>query len=590
MNGLIGGTLAESAARDARVTTDVAAASEAAVRSRGGYTLGLSRLADRDRRGWRVHDDEGVTGLLYGAVPGLDRDEAAGAAFFSGVLDDPAGTLADADGPFAVACTDGEELVVATDRLGTRPVHYAADGDGLVFGSNLAEVAAAVDDPTVDERAVGDLLTIGHVWGEKTLLEEVRYLPPATALRYDGDGTTLTRYWTPTFDTRSRASFARDVTAAYRACLSDAASTVDTSAATMWLSGGLDSRAMVGELARHAPDLRTFTYDANPAGGGNLRIARDVADALGIDNEPVDLTPGPLVEGFADAVTLTDGMLGWKTFCNLTASFALEDPGDVLFEACGQGGMMGDGIGRSAIELSSSPAEALYRAKHKVDAGTTERLLTGDVDPMETYREVAADAAADQHGYAETVLGAYYRNYFPRGDFASNKLVRARTGTRVPLAHGEFLEAVSTMPLECRVGWVPGTRGVVPYGTAEAKLELVRRLDTGVDSIPYERTKVAPTRPLWQHAAGFVLDTGVRRLRGETAYGGRRMASTWTVEHDGLRGMLVGLLEDAADRPFLDSDAVGTVVEEHFETEEADRIGAVSGIATLERWLQSHYD
>ncbi|MFC6793242.1 asparagine synthase-related protein [Halobaculum halobium] len=354
--------------------------------------------------------------------------------------------------------------------------------------------------------------------GEKTLLDQVTYLSPATVLRYDGAETDRQEYWAPTFDTRPRTSFGQNVASAYRSCLGDAASTMDDASVSMWLSGGLDSRAMVGELAERFPDMRTFTYDANPSGGGNLRIARDVADTLGIANETVDLTPGPLVEHFEDAVTLTDGMLGWKTFLNLTASFAVEDPGDVLLEACGQGGMMGDGIGRAAIELSSSPADALYRAKHKVDAETVETLLSGDADPMITYQQ-AVDGV-DQDGYAETVLGAYYRNYFPRGDFASNKLVRARTGTRVPLAHGEFLDAVTKMPLKCRVGWVPGTRGAVPYGTAAAKLGLVRRLDSALDSIPYERTKVAPERPLWQHAAGFVFHTGIRRLRGETTYGG----------------------------------------------------------------------
>ncbi|MFC6784591.1 asparagine synthase-related protein [Halobaculum halobium] len=591
MNGLIGGTLSESTAIDALVETDAAADSEPVVRSRGEFTLCVSHLTDRDATGWGVHDADGITGVRYGAIPGIRGSDEEEASFFRGLLEDPAETLARADGPFAVACTDGEELVVASDKLGTRPIQYA-DGDDpgedLVFGSNLAEVAATLDRPSVDERAVSDLLLIGHVWGEKTLLDQVTYLSPATVLRYDGAETDRQEYWAPTFDTRPRTSFGQNVASAYRSCLGDAASTMDDASVSMWLSGGLDSRAMVGELAERFPDMRTFTYDANPSGGGNLRIARDVADTLGIANETVDLTPGPLVEHFEDAVTLTDGMLGWKTFLNLTASFAVEDPGDVLLEACGQGGMMGDGIGRAAIELSSSPADALYRAKHKVDAETVETLLSGDADPMITYQQ-AVDGV-DQDGYAETVLGAYYRNYFPRGDFASNKLVRARTGTRVPLAHGEFLDAVTKMPLKCRVGWVPGTRGAVPYGTAAAKLGLVRRLDSALDSIPYERTKVAPERPLWQHAAGFVFHTGIRRLRGETTYGGRRMASAWSITNDDLRTLLVGLLEDAADRPFLDADAVETVVEEHFETEAADRIGAVSGIATLEQWLQSHYD
>ncbi|RDI69651.1 asparagine synthase-related protein [Halopelagius longus] len=588
MTGLIGGSYSESTLRRLLGETPTKAESETVTLSRGDYALGVEHLADRDPGGWETYDEDGLTGVVYGAVSNLSALSWDAKDLFERAFENPTDTLPNVDGPFVLACTDGDRLVVATDKLGTRSVYYAEDGDDFVFGSNLNEVAETVEDPTVDERAVGDLLMIGHVWGDKTLLEEVTFLDSGSALEYEGDDPRVRRYWNFEFDTRPKSSFTPNLVSAYRTAIRDSAATMDDSSVGLWLSGGLDSRTMAGELSQYVPDMRTYTYDANPAGGGNIELAREICDILGLENEEVDLTPGPFVENFEDAVTITDGMLGWNTFLNLTATFSVPEPTDILLEACGQGGMMGDGIGRSSIELSDSREDALYRAKHQTDKGTVSDLLSGEIDLDRTYEEEVAKSGQD--GYAETVMDAYYRNYFPRGDFASNKLVRSRAGTRVPFAHGEFLRAVTQMPLEQRVGWIPGTRGKIPSGTAEAKLDLAREIGYGMAEVPYERTKMPPEEPLWKHVAGFVTSTSVQRLRGTTAYGGRRMQSVWSISDDEMRSMLVDLLDDAAEREFLDADAVETIAEEHFETQEVDHIGAVSGLTTLEQWLQTNYD
>ncbi|SEO22811.1 asparagine synthase (glutamine-hydrolysing) [Halogranum amylolyticum] len=584
MTGLIGGTLSESTLTALLAKTPTRGDLETLTLSRGDIALGLSHLGTRDPRGWAHWDGDGVTGVLYGAVSNLDDLGFSLGGLFRSVFENPVDILPNVDGPFVVACTDGDRVVVATDKLGTRSCYYSL-ADGFVFGSNLDAVASAVDDPTVNERAVGDLVMIGHVWGDKTLLEEVSYLDSGTVLEYADGAVEKTRYWTFEFDTRARSSFVPTLVDAYRTCIRDSAATMDGSVG-LWLSGGLDSRAMAGELSQHV-DLLTYTYDANPAGGGNVELAREVAARLGLEHEEVELTPGPFVDNFADAVTLTDGMLGWQTFLNLTAVFNISDPTDILLEACGQGGMMGDGLSRAAVELSDSPEDALYRAKHQTSKELVNRILSGDVDLDRTYREEVAKS--QQSGYVETVLDCYYRNYFPRGDFASNKLVRSRAGTRVPFAHGEFLRAVTKMPLDQRVGWVPATKGKIPFGTAEAKLELTRRLGYGLETIPYERTRVAPERPLWLHAAGFVVGTSLQRVRGKTAYGGRRLQSQWSIGDERLSSLLAGLMDDAADREFFDGDRIRQLSEEHFSGD-VDHIGAVSGITTVEQWLQSHYD
>src|SRR5918912_4450091 len=68
--------------------------------------------------------------------------------------------------PFAILDTRGRTVLLARDQLGIKPLYYAADGDGLAFGSEIKAVLAARDDPRragatadVDWQAIYDYFT-----------------------------------------------------------------------------------------------------------------------------------------------------------------------------------------------------------------------------------------------------------------------------------------------------------------------------------------------------------------------------------------------------------------------------------------------
>jgi asparagine synthase (glutamine-hydrolysing) len=277
-------------------------------------------------------------------------------------------------------------------------------------------------------------------------------------------------------------------------------------------------------------------------------------------------------------------MVGMSTFVNLSATYALpaEAPG-VVIEACGQGGMMGDGIKGSTIRRADSPAAALYEAKHLVDADAVRRVLDSPVEPMATYRREAA--RSDRESTYATVMDCYYRNYFPRGDFGSNPLARSQFDTRVPLAHREFLDRMTDLPVEYRTRTFPRTR--VPVGTSRMKLELVRRLDRGLESIPYERTKLPPTAPEWAHGVGFVARTVADRAAGRITYGGRSMLAAWYREHEGFARLVDDLVASAAERPIFDAKELHRA-REQTRTGERDRTSLLSGVVTAEQWLREH--
>ncbi|KAB1189949.1 asparagine synthase [Haloferax sp. MBLA0076] len=556
--------------------------------------LGLTALhhGEKDPNGFTSWKDGSRSGAIYGVVTNLDELGLDVGSLFERVLDEPQALLPELDGTFLITAMDDDtdRVVIASDKLGTRQCFYI-DGEPFAFGTEVGALTMLLDDPQVDERAISDLLMIGHVWGEKTLVQGINFLPSGSILQYEaGDGCEIESYWHHSFVQSPDDSYLDDLTEAYQSVIADMAATIDGDIG-LWLSGGLDSRSMAGELSRYH-DITTYTYDSNPANGSNLELAGRISDILGLENKRVKIESDRFVDSFEKSVQLTSGMVGLSTFTNLSTVFNIPDMPDIIIEGCGQGGMMGDGIGQAAIEQSSSPEAALYRAKHRVDVDDARRLLRTDFDPMTTYREEVRKS--DQPDLFSTALDCYYRNYFPRCDFASNPIAESQAGTRVPFSDTQFLQAVTRMPLSHRVASIPFTNGKIPAGTAYPKVELVRRLDERLASIPYERTKVPPSRPMWQHAVGFVVGTSVDRLRGLIdsdihTYGGRSMVGTWYRENRDVRERIDDLLASACDRPYFDAEEIHRLQREEM-TGEAEHMSTISGIITGELWVRKYID
>jgi asparagine synthase (glutamine-hydrolysing) len=591
MTGIVGGTVADPALEEL-----VAELHEEPWYGRERFafddcSLALVHHGEHDRAGRLTWTDGERAGVVHGAISnrdelGLDTDE-----LFAALFADPKRLCARLDGPFVIAAVDGSgRVILGTDRLGTRPCYYRA-GDGVRFASSLAPLLAGIDDPGVDEQAVADMLLMGTVWGEKTLVEGITKLPPATVLDYDGTLSTE-RYWSPSFDALPADGYLPGLVERYRTVIDDMATTIEDDAG-LWLSGGLDSRTMAAELARHAGhefgDLETYTYDANPAGGGNPELAAEVAAHLDIGIDTLELTPELFVERLGEAVDLTDGMLRWSAFLNLLSVYTLpESHAGVLLEGAGQGELMGHHLRRHHLTGTDSPIESLYWSEAMVDRESAAALLDVDVDPLGSLVETAD--RSERPTKKGTILEAHFDNYYSRVTLASNTIPRSQAGTRVPFAHRDFLEYAARLPLKYRIRTIPFTGGKIPYGMTPAKLALTETLDADLADIRYERTGIAPKYPYPVHVAGFLTTTALTRLAGGTSYGGRSVPDEWYRNHSGVREFFDDLLESACERSFFDGEEIRRLRREHLTGEANHMVTSLAAITTLELWFQRNLD
>lgn len=101
-------------------------------------------------------------------------------------------------GMFAFALWDARErrLMLARDRFGIKPLHYAVTTDGLFFGSESKAILASEQiERALNVQALDDVFTIGFVLTPKTFFRAIHRLPHAHYLLYQGGTVSLHRYW-----------------------------------------------------------------------------------------------------------------------------------------------------------------------------------------------------------------------------------------------------------------------------------------------------------------------------------------------------------------------------------------------------------
>ncbi len=152
-----------------------------------------------------------------------------------------------------------KRLMLARDRLGIKPLHYALTANAIYFGSEQKSILAVAEDfpSEIDVQAVSDLLSFGYVAGARTLCRGIRRLLPGHFCLYEKGSLSRHRYWEPSFGScvEARDSLSSNEWAeAIREKLNETVrihmrSDVPVGA---WLSSGIDSSAVVAIASRFA--------------------------------------------------------------------------------------------------------------------------------------------------------------------------------------------------------------------------------------------------------------------------------------------------------------------------------------------------
>ena len=187
-------------------------------------------------------------------------------------------------GMFALAVWDARRrsIFIARDRIGIKPLYYYAAGGRLIFAS---EIKAILEHPDVSRelnpQALYDYLGFEFVPAPETMFQNILKLPAGHSLWFENGQATVKAYWDlsmrrpghpPRFEEAVEEERERLDHAVHSHLISDVPLGV-------FLSGGLDSSAIVAMMRRHiSGPLRTFTIGYKDPTFSELDYAQQVAD------------------------------------------------------------------------------------------------------------------------------------------------------------------------------------------------------------------------------------------------------------------------------------------------------------------------
>lgn len=208
-------------------------------------------------------------------------------------------------GMFAFVIWDEQEqsAFAARDALGIKPFYYLMTTGGLVFASELRSVlASGYSSKKLSKRGVMSYLLRGSVAEPTTLIKNVKMLPAGTHFTWKAGKAKLTRYWNLGFkDTHASRFKAVEIT---RNALEHSirAHLVSDVPVAVFLSGGIDSTAIVAIASKLSKSpINTYSLAFENPEWNEGDVARRVAKHFGTNHTELVMTAElakPLFERF----------------------------------------------------------------------------------------------------------------------------------------------------------------------------------------------------------------------------------------------------------------------------------------------------
>jgi asparagine synthase (glutamine-hydrolysing) len=281
----------------------------------GSVGLGMRRLAiidlkggaqpihNHDRSSWIVFNGE-----IYNYLELREKLEKLGHTFYTNSDTEAIVHAYDqfgADCPkhlrgmfaFAIWNERTEELFLARDRVGKKPVLYAQVNGQLIFGSEFSALLLHPDvSRDIQPEALDYYLSFMCIPAPLTAYRAIRKLEPGHWLRWRKGEIELQRYWQPDFtkkiDLSEEEAGERTVEILRDAVRVRLMSEVPLGA---FLSGGIDSSAVVALMSQESSErVKTFSIGFDEQDFSELHHARRIAEHVGAEHHEFIVRPDAL--------------------------------------------------------------------------------------------------------------------------------------------------------------------------------------------------------------------------------------------------------------------------------------------------------
>ena len=261
---------------------------------------GQQPIHNRDRTAWIVFNGE-----IYNYLELREKLEKLGHTFYTNSDTEAIVHAYDQYGSdcpkhlrgmFAFAIWDErtQELFLARDRVGKKPLLYAEVNGQLVFGSEFSAILLHPDvSKEIRPEAIDCYLSFMCVPAPLTAYRAIKKLEPGHSLRWRKGEVKTERYWQPDF---SKKLDIGEEEAGERAIeiLRDAVKVRLMSEVPLgaFLSGGIDSSAVVALMSQESSEkVKTFSIGFEEQDFSELQHAKRIAEHVGADHHEFIVRP-----------------------------------------------------------------------------------------------------------------------------------------------------------------------------------------------------------------------------------------------------------------------------------------------------------
>lgn len=255
------------------------------------------------------------------------------------------------EGMFSFVAWDDYEnqIILARDRLGEKPLYFLKDKNYLVFSSEIIAIKKFHKNKLVlDINSIRELTKYNYIPFPNTIYEKVKKLEAGTYLKINSDLTTfsISNYWNPVNFSKNDnkkidlEKIPEEVEELLIPILNK--EIISDVPIGIYLSGGIDSTILASLLSYHTnAKLKSFTIKNEDNDFDESRIAKKTAKALNLEHHEFKINKNDLLdlidqlsdvytEPFADSSQLPSLLLNYKAKKHIKVAIG-GDGGDELF-------------------------------------------------------------------------------------------------------------------------------------------------------------------------------------------------------------------------------------------------------------------
>lgn len=322
-------------------------------------------------------------------------------------------------GMFALAIYDikNNRLILARDHIGKKPLYYyrTPENGNLIFAS---EIKAILEYPRVNKEidllALDYFLTLEYIPAPLSIFKGIKKLPAGHILIYENGNLNIEKYWDvadiidntvpSSADVGKKSSFVTLIEQ-FHALLNESVKMRLISDVPLgaFLSGGIDSSAIVASMARLLPDrAKTFSIGFEEKSYNELEYSRKVAERFNTDHYTRILSPDITELVLYLANFWDEPLADFSNFPTYLVSKTAREKVTVVLSGDGGDEIFGGYEHYIAQKIARTIDFSLFRPLHNVMATTTHlfppsELKKGFVNRVKRFSEGLNNSYTNRH-------------------------------------------------------------------------------------------------------------------------------------------------------------------------------------------------